>query len=166
MEKYEIWKDCKGYEGKYQVSNRGRVWSVYKQRVMKPYMGNGYLKVDLIAKNGKRKKEYVHRLVALAFIDNLNNHPIVNHIDGNKQNNLVENLEWITQQKNMQHSYYILNNTTGTSHIPRKCFCIETGVIYPSISEAKRQTGASHISEVCSGKQKTSGGYHWRYCDE
>lgn len=100
LENKEIWKDIKGYEGLYQVSNWGRIWSSRKQRYMKPYDNKGYLRVDLIAKNGKRKQEFVHRLVALTFIDNPENYTIVNHKDENKTNNCVENLEWCSREYN------------------------------------------------------------------
>lgn len=102
----EIWKDCKGYEGLYQVSSLGRIWSVRKQRYM--YLSKkptGYLEVTLTAKNGKRKYERVHRLVALAFIDNPNNCPVVNHLNGIKDDNRVENLEWATVKDNTKHAY-------------------------------------------------------------
>ena len=95
MEIKEIWKDCKGYEGKYQVSNLGRVWSIGSQKYLKgSYDKDGYIQVYLTAKNGKVKMEKVYRLVALVFLDNPNNYPQVNHKDKNKQNNCVDNLEW------------------------------------------------------------------------
>lgn len=164
LENKEIWKDVKGYEGLYQVSNLGRIWSVRLQRNLKPYQANGYWKIDLTAKNGKRKKEYVHRIVALTFLQKPEDCNVVNHIDGNRQNNNIENLEWCSQEYNMRHSYYTLGNTKGCYSV-RKCQCLETGIIYESISKAMRDTGASKVSECCKGKIKTSGGYHWRYVD-
>ena len=95
MEIKEIWKDCKGYEGLYQVSNLGRVWDIKLQRYLKgSYDKDGYIQVYLTAKNGKVKMERVHRLVALVFLDNPNNYPQVNHKDKNKGSNCVDNLEW------------------------------------------------------------------------
>ena len=97
MEIKEVWKDCKGYEGLYQVSNYGRVWSVKGQRYFTGSVNNrGYYATTLTAKNGKRKTEMIHRLVALAFLNNPNNYPQVNHKDENKLNNCVDNLEWCT----------------------------------------------------------------------
>lgn len=91
----EVWRDIKGYSS-YQISNQGRIWSVLSQRHLKPTKKpDGYYQINLIADNGKRKKEYLHRLVALMFIDNPNKLPEVHHKDGNKDNNTVENLEWI-----------------------------------------------------------------------
>ena len=104
----EIWKDCKGYEGLYQVSNQGRIWSVRKQRYLsqnrKTGSNEGYMEVVLIAKNGKKKYERVHRLVALAFLDNPNSFPVVNHLNGIKDDNRVENLEWTTVRGNTKHA--------------------------------------------------------------
>lgn len=96
----EIFKDIKGYPG-YQISNFGRVWSAKSNKYMKPVANNaGYLQIKLIAANGKRKGELVHRLVALHFIDNPNGKPEVNHKDRNKVNNHVDNLEWVTHGEN------------------------------------------------------------------
>ena len=106
--KTEIWKDCKGYEGLYQVSSLGRVWSVRKQRYLsqnrKTGSNEGYMEVVLIAKNGKKKYERVHRLVAIANLDNLNSFPVVNHLNGIKDDNRVENLEWTTVRGNTKHA--------------------------------------------------------------
>ena len=101
----EIWKDCKGYEGKYQVSNLGRVWSIGSQKYLKGSTDkDGYMCVYLTAKNGKTKIEKIHRLVALVFLDNPNNYPQVNHKDENKQNNCVDNLEWCDTKYNTTYS--------------------------------------------------------------
>lgn len=118
----EIWKEVEGYEN-YEVSNMGRVRSVdreiyqegiglrkLKGRPVKPWHnGYGYYKVCLgsyVSPDGKRKHptEYVHRLVARAFIDNPNNLPVVDHIDFNRANNCVENLRWVSQRTNILHS--------------------------------------------------------------
>lgn len=106
LENVEIWKDCKGYEGKYQVSSQGRIWSVVSQRYLKQKINRGgYCCINLYAKNGKMKSERIHRLVALAFIDNPNNFSVVNHLNGMKTDNRVENLEWTTQKENVRHAY-------------------------------------------------------------
>lgn len=100
----EIWKDCKGYEGKYQVSTQGRVWSVKGQRYLKGTVTKkGYVYVHLTAKNGKAVKERLHRLVALTFLDNPDNLPVVNHKDENKLNNSVDNLEWCSHKYNCNY---------------------------------------------------------------
>ena len=103
----EEWRDIEGFEGLYQISNCGRVKSFKCERthIMKPAnSGNGYLIVDF-KKDGKRTRKFIHRLVALAFIENVGDKSDVNHIDGNKQNNRVENLEWATRSENVLHAF-------------------------------------------------------------
>ena len=118
----EIWKEIKGYEGYYLISNMGRVKSqsrkIYNDGIKgenKFYISEekiingridpkGYLRVAL-CKDNKQKDYSIHRLVAIAFIPNPNNKPCVNHKDGNKQNNNVENLEWCTYSENLKHAY-------------------------------------------------------------
>ena len=114
----EIFKDISGYEGIYQVSNQGKVkslerkvrhseggWKNWKERIIKPYKGNhGYLMLGL-SNDGHRKAFTIHRLVALAFISNPDNKAEVNHKDGDKTNNLLENLEWNTPSENTKHAH-------------------------------------------------------------
>ena len=105
----KLYKDIKGYEGLYQVSNLGNVKSIYKHRpdkILKPVMKKGYLMVTL-CKNGTTKICSIHRLVAEAFIDNPDNLPVVNHKDGNRSNNKSDNLEWCTQKDNIRHAFNI-----------------------------------------------------------
>lgn len=100
----EIWKDVKGYEGLYQVSNTGQVFSIRSKKFLKQGhtgWGEGYAFVAL-CKNGMRKNKNVHRLVAEAFIPNPENKPEVNHIDHNPHNNNANNLEWVTHQENWE----------------------------------------------------------------
>ena len=97
----EIWENIAGFDGKYQVSTWGRIRSA--SGILKPYQNaKGYLKIDLY-KNGVRYKKRVHRLVASTFIPNPYNDPEVNHIDGNKQNNSITNLEWVSDYGNRLH---------------------------------------------------------------
>lgn len=166
----EIWKDIKGYEGHYQISNLGRVKSLSR---ITTFRGKKRLEKELILREGTSKKGYslvslqkngiaktqrVHRLVAQAFIPNINNYQQVNHKDENKKNNCVDNLEWCDCK---------YNNNYGlrTSKISKKVLQIETGIVYPSVSEAYRKTkiDIANISRVCLGKIKTAGGYHWKY---
>lgn len=108
MIKLETWKKIKGYEGLYEISNLGRVKRLYKnkkEKILKPIKGSyGYMHYSL-SKDSKNKSIRIHRLVALHFIDNLNNYPEVNHIDGNKENYSIDNLEWCTRSQNMKHGH-------------------------------------------------------------
>lgn len=116
----EEWRDIIGYEGLYQVSNLGRVkrldgidsrGRLWKGRILKSMSTIwGYLWVPL-CKDGVRKQHRIHRLVAEHFIPNVENKSQVNHIDGNKKNNTVENLEWTTHSENTKHAYI-----TGLAH--------------------------------------------------
>jgi hypothetical protein len=106
----EVWKDIKGYEGLYQVSNLGRVKSLCyyggkKEKIIKGGVNpQGYIIIGL-NKNNKRTSYTEHRLVALAFLDNPNNYPVINHKNGIKTDNRVENLEWCTYQQNTIHAF-------------------------------------------------------------
>lgn len=171
----EIWKDIKGYEGLYKISNYGRIYSYYSKKLLKTTLCNGgYLRGHLY-KNTKVKAFLVHRLVAKAFIPNPENKPEVNHIDGNKKNNNVENLEWVTSKENMEHA--VINNL-GVGKGVRKTKAIRQCDIngrliknFKSINEASRQTGVavSSISTCCIGKDsrgrkcKSAGGFVWQY---
>lgn len=117
----EVWKDIRGYKGRYMISNKGRVKSLkrladpifvnnarivmkVKQRIMKTALSMGYPVVSL-NKLGIEKQVSVHRLVAQAFIPNPLNLPQVNHRDGNKKNNYYKNLQWVTNRQNIQHAF-------------------------------------------------------------
>ena len=158
----EQWLDIIGYEG-YQVSNLGRVKSLgnyktRKEKILKQCIDkDGYLQVQL-CKNGKIKTFKVHRLVAQAFIPNPDNLPQVNHKDENKENNIVSNLEWCTQQYNSEYSFAkpILQIDKDTNEIIRE---------WASARQVERELGIddSSIIKCCKGKLKTARGSKWRY---
>ena len=154
----EQWKVIAGFP-KYQISNTGKIRSEYSNSILIPHITNsGYFQVNLF-EGGKQFKRYIHRLVAEAFIPNISKKNCVNHIDGNRKNNFSDNLEWCTRSENMNHSYYVLRN-----HV-KAVRCVETGIVYPSIKEAARQTGIYHtaISMCCDGRYKQTHGLHFEY---
>lgn len=172
--KNEIWKDIKGYDGIYKVSNLGRIKSIRNNKILKLYKNkkNNYISVHFSLKN-KQKNIRVHRLVAQAFIPNMLNKPYINHKDGNKQNNNANNLEWCTQKENVQHAINILGRdySKGIEKMHLKNYVKvrrEDGKIYNSIKEAKKDIGNmnAHIVEVCQGKLKKTCGYSWSYVEE
>lgn len=167
----EVWKDIKGYEGLYQVSDLGRVKSLNynKTGVERVMVGikntRGYLAVCL-CKDGKVKKCLVHRLVAEAFIPNPEGLPQVNHRNEDKQSNIVTNLEWCDNRYNL--NYGTRNERSAkTLSKPVYQYAKDGSLVrsYPSVKEAGRRTGyrQGHISECCLGKYKTAYGYIWSY---
>lgn len=188
----EIWKDIKGYEGIYKVSNFGNVLSVIcgpktnsvhlkkKSKILSPVPTNfGYYKVELY-KNGIGKIFYVHRLVAQAFIPNPECKPQVNHIDGNKANNNVCNLEWVTASENQKHSISLClkKSSPNIGRIGSLNPSSKTILQYDlngnfvkkwvGVSEAARKMGCgcSSISACLVGRHKTCKGYIWKYAEE
>ena len=162
----EVWRDISGYEGLYQVSDHGRVLSARrgKLRKLNPLV-NGYLQVAL-ARDGHREHPLVHRLVAEAFIPNPENKPQINHINGVKTDNRVENLEWCTMSENLLHRYQILRQPGGRSH---PVVCVNTGQTYPSAKAAAQALGVSKngILRVCHKQQKaTRNKLHFEFTEE
>lgn len=157
----EIWKEIKGYEGLYQVSNLGRVRSLRYNKILKPCVSKtGYEYVLLVDRNSHNKNHRLHRLVAMTFLPNPENLPQVNHKDENKLNNCADNLEWCTAGYNTSYGTGIRRRVVSVS---KPCVCLETGVVYSSASEASRQTGIMCVVDCCRGKHHTAGGYHWEY---
>ena len=121
----EEWRDVVGYEGLYHVSNFGRVKSFHNNgvRILNPSFADypGYYVVNL-TKSGDQRTQYVHILVAQSFIPNPENKSYVNHIDGDKLNNCLENLEWVTPTENSRHAWQIglIESRTGTSNLHSK----------------------------------------------
>jgi len=163
----EIWKNIEGYEGYYQVSNKGNVRSLVTNKLLsQTYCKDGYLKVHFNV-NSVDKTRQVHRLVAKHFCPNSENKPQVNHIDGNKTNNNASNLEWVTQKENMKHAFK--NNLIKPITRTVKAINVKTGeiTIFESILKAATVLGINktNITAVCRGRQKTAGGFIWQYAD-
>lgn len=163
----EVWRDIVGFE-KYMVSNLGRVYSKKSGLILKPGKDKkGYLRISFY-ENGKSNTRKVHRLVAQAFIANPDNLPQVNHKNEDKTDNSVGNLEWCTNSYNRYYGTATertkkSNMNCKSTSVPVRC--VETGIVYPSIREAARETGAKNIFWCCVGKRQTSKGFHWEYAD-
>ena len=158
----EIYKPIDGYD--YEVSNVGLVRNVKTGRILKQFLVNGYLRVGL-SKDGVEKKFLVHRLVAQAFIPNPKNKPQIDHIDGNKQNNRVDNLRWVTSKENNN------NPITKQKLVKAKSKSLEqlnlngdSLATYPSTIEVERVLGFNQgeISLACRKGVKRYG-FYWRY---
>lgn len=188
----ETWKDIKGFEGVYQISSLGNLKSFKEDkngRILSNKNSKGdYLSVVLEKRSEhKTHKRYVriHRLVAEAFMSNPENKTQINHIDGNKQNNNVKNLEWVTPSENIKHAIRLNPNMVKGMNIyntytrPKTIqqFSLDEILLgeFPNSKEAERVTGVCHrnILQVASGDEykpgkvrKQAGGYIWRFKDE
>lgn len=190
----EQWKPIKGFEGFYEVSDLGNVRSLNRPwkdgwgnpcikwgRTLKPQPNSrGYKRVELKA-NGKTERHFVHRLVAIAFIENPNNLPVVNHKDFNIVNNCADNLEWTTQNGNYQYSFERgrFERTAAWKAKQKETMLKKTG---KAVVGTNQQTGEkikfnsvndvvtlgfqpSCVSNCCNGKRKSHGGYTWGFCE-
>lgn len=186
--KKEEWKDIPTYEF-YQASSFGRIrskkrkvknkgtyggWCTFNSKILKQYIDNmGYYFVVLCI-NGKTKRIRVHRLIAFTFLDNANNYNEVNHIDGNKLNNHIENLEFCSHKHNMQEAWNL--NLISRCHKKGKEHHRSITVLqydingnfikeWECIRQVEKELGIcnQNISKCCKGKYKTCGGYIWKY---
>ena len=151
-------KDIENYEGKYAITEDGKVWSYKSNKFLKPSLDkDGYYKVSLCS-NSKYKQFFIHRLVAIAFIPNPENKPTVDHIDGDIKNNNINNLRWATY-------YEQTENINWKNKRIKPIICIENNIYYEGISDANRKLGLNmaHLSECVRGKRNICGNYHWRY---
>ena len=165
----EHWRDIPGYNGEYKISNFGRVLSLKgsRERIRPSFKNSRGYSVISLSKNGVHKTFKIHRLVAESFIQNPEKLSEINHIDGNKQNNRAENLEWVTRKENIRHSIEVLGNKPKGPLQPRKVRCVETGVIYDSLKDAASSVNgaSSNLCNMLNGnnRSKRFGGFHWEY---
>lgn len=196
----EIWKDIPEYEGLYQISNLGKVKSlerkvknkngyrIVKEKILKNIINSKGYYIVILRKNNKNDLRLVHRLIGENFIPNPNNYPCINHIDGNKQNNNIKNLEWCTYQHNIKEAFRLgLNKYTYKKNFNTKYWLGKKGKyhskskaiiqydehnniikVWDSIIDASRELNICniYISNVCRGRQKTAGGYKWKFKEE
>lgn len=177
----EIWKDIPGYEDLYQASNLGRIRSIprkgtktknihiikYNTKNSKHYCHCG------LCKNGKSKTISVHRIIALTFMPNPDNLPQVNHIDGNKENNKVSNLEWISNLENIKHSYKIglrkeqVEKLRNINKRKVNQYDLDGNFIkqWDGIIDIQNELNIANqnIIKVCQHKRNKAGGYKWEY---
>ena len=164
MSVFETFVKIEGFEN-YEVSNLGKVRNIKSGRILKPHLNhNGYLKHSLY-RHDKQKELFLHRIIAIAFIDNPGKKPQVNHIDENKLNNDLSNLEWCTERENAIHG-------TRTKRVAEKLSqkVIQLDLndnilnVFKSMRQAERETGidATSISACCNGKRKSAGRFKWR----
>lgn len=177
------WFPIKNYEGLYEATKNGDIRRIAYHKI-KPrntyynklpmilkqqYDKDGYLRITLIDSNGHIHRYPVHRVIAETFIPNPENKSQVNHKNGIKDDNRVDNLEWNTQSENIRHRIDILGvslkNKKGSKRVGQ--FDINGNLLkeYPSAKEASRKTNLSqgHISEVCRGEKNTYKGFVWKY---
>ena len=175
-----------GYENLYDVNDKGDVIAlerqgvmphgsvaIYKRKKLRPSERGGYLRIAM-NKNGEKKFFLVHRIVAINFIPNPNNKPQVNHINGIKNDNRVENLEWVSASENILHSFSALKREGVNlgrlgilnplrKKVTQKYLNGKVKEVFEAIADAERKTGikSTNISRVRLGKAKTTGGFLW-----
>lgn len=183
----EVWKDIQGYKGLYQVSNLGRVKSLNyhrtgKEKILKPAKNTTNYFFVCLCKERKQKCFLVHRLVAQAFIPNNENKPQINHLDEDKTNNIVSNLQWVTAKENINYGTHNERMAKTLKSRKRSQETIEKMSIpivqltktgdYIATYQGARHIGRdlgfhqSNITQCCKGKLKTANGYKWMYLSD
>jgi len=180
----EVWKSIDGYEGYYEVSCFGNIRGVdrivkykdggdrlYKGKDLKLEITKDNYKRVVLMKYGNKKRFMVHRIIAEAFIENIERKPFINHIDGNKSNNIYTNLEWCTASENMLHADKIGLRDMSTHHPSnsKKVKCIELNIIFDSIGKAtkflgKTKNSCSSITRAIKNNRKYCE-YTWEFLD-
>lgn len=183
----EVWKDIHGFEGLYQVSNMGRIkhlkgYNHKEDFILSPTINSkGYLYVSL-SKNSSVKKYFIHRLVAINFIENTNHYEEVDHINGIRNDNRLKNLRWCSRKQNCNFPLYKYNSSKEGCWMYKRYLDLHPRArkicqydmkgsfiaIWNTAKEAEIETKIkrSGICQSCKGKRKSAGGYIWKYYDE
>ena len=172
----EVWRDVVGYEGLYEVSNRGNVRSLnwrgtgITKTIQQKKHNRGYWQV-ILSVDGVQKTFLVHRLVANAFLDNPNHLPLINHKDENRKNNNAENLEWCSRSYNVRYSNHggIKKRIGRNTHLQVEQVAMDGSIVatWKNSRYVFLTTGMSDwsISECCRGNRKSAYGYRWQYAN-
>lgn len=157
----EVWKDIKGYEGIYQLSNLGRIKNIKRNIIRRPSGHNGGYQIILLCKEGVMRGFSIHRLVAEAFIPNPENKPEVNHIDEDKTNNSASNLEWVTSKENNNYGTRVQRSSKGIIITNTSGKTLE----FPSMTACADYLGCtvSSISYCVRNKKQNREGYTFKY---
>ena len=162
----EVWKSIKGFSN-YEISSYGNIRKKSEKELLHPSdNGNGYLRICLYDDDGNRKHQYIHRLVLITFKGEPENPKMVtNHIDENKNNNHVDNLEWLTLIENFQYGTSVFRNAESRN---KPVLLIETNTVYKNAEDAAKANNLikENITAACNGRLVTCGGYHWKYFRE
>lgn len=183
----ETWRDIPGWEGLYQASSLGRIKRLplsfiysdgqkhfYPEKIYTlSVAGNGYKMVTFRRPGGEQQKVYVHRLVAETFIEKPDGCNVVNHLDADKTNNRIDNLEWTTRSGNMSHAIHYYGSMGPISMRP--VICVETGDEFESCADAARwlkdltsniKSSSENIRATALGDRPTALGFHWKFKEE
>ena len=143
----KTWKDIINFEGLYKISSDGEIVNIARNKILEPNKSGRYLYYSLY-KNGNPLYKYLHRLIAESFVENVDNKPQVNHIDGNRRNNKINNLEWVTASENITHAHKnnLIKHSEKQIELARKLgktrnkyiLCTQTGIFYESCTEASK----------------------------
>ena len=193
----EIWKPIKGYEGYYEASNMGQIRSVdriilstanilhtehyqlRRGRVLKQGNGRAGYKLAVLQKDGKKKTFYVHRIIAMAFVENPYNKPCIDHINGNHTDNRAENLRWCTQKENINNPntihknldvlrYNASNNCSPKTILQLDKESLEVIREIPPKSSFLKEVGyvRAYITSACRNRKKNAYGYKWAFKED
>ena len=162
----ELWLPVTDYEGIYEVSNYGRIRRIGGEIMNGNINSYGYRVVKL-SKNGRQKDKKVHRLVALAFIPTISGKDFVNHKDGDKLNNYVGNLEWVTRGENNRHAATILQVSTEARPVWQLSLSGEPQALYLNTTIAANMVQGNQmmVAACCKGTAQTAYGHRWEYAD-